>query len=177
MRVNGYDPAKNRRRTTGEIGFVFQNPDHALLFPTVIEEVGFGPSSHGASKAKAAETARSLLERFDVSAWSDRLVHSLSQGQKHLLGLICACANDPALLLLDEAFAGLDLPTSLGLRRVLDSLPLAKIEASHDLAALAGRERLLWLDDGRIRLDGSPNEVLTAYRRTMEAQFIAPDDL
>ncbi|TMV86525.1 energy-coupling factor ABC transporter ATP-binding protein [Thioclava sp. BHET1] len=177
VRVNGFDPARDRRRATSEIGFVFQNPDHALLFPTVIEEIGFGPQSRGLSKSEAAAVAENLLQRFGVAAWRDRLVHALSQGQKHLLGLIAACANDPALLLLDEAFAGLDLATSRSLRRTLDALPTARIEASHDLIAMAARPRLLWIDAGRIRMDGPPEQVLPVYRQEMEAQVIAPDSL
>ena len=170
VRVNGYDPATDRRRATAEIGFLFQNPDHALLFPTVLEELSFGPRSQGKQRAQAEAAARAQLGRFGCGSWSDRLVHSLSQGQKHLLGLMAATMCEPRLLLLDEAFAGLDLTTSLALRQRLEARTEARIEASHDLIGLASCDHVLWIEDGRVRERGEAAAVIARYRTQMEAQ-------
>lgn len=170
VRVGGFDPAKDRKAATSRIGFVFQNPDHALLFPTVLEELTFGPKAKGAATREAEQLAQAHLARFGVAHWHDRLVHSLSQGQKHLLGLMVASIGDPDILLMDEAFAGLDLPTTLALRRVLEELPAARIEASHDLDSLMGCDRVLWIDAGAVRQAGAPGEVIGAYRDAMSGQ-------
>lgn len=175
--VNGFDPAKDRRRATSEIGFVFQEPEHALLFPTVIEELRFGPASQGRSRPEADRAARGMLAHFGLADWETRLVHSLSHGQKHLLALMAACVGGAGLVLLDEAFAGLDLPTERALQRLLDKLPAAQIQASHDLAALAGCDRVIWLERGLVRGDGPPQRVLPAFRAAMEAAPLAPDAL
>tara|TARA_R110002020_G_scaffold95357_39_gene228870 strand:+ start:2371 stop:3117 length:747 start_codon:yes stop_codon:yes gene_type:complete len=175
--VNGFDPAKNRKRATREIGFVFQNPEHGLLFPTVIEELTFGLKAHGMGKREADARAREILQNFGVPGWDERLVHSLSQGQKHLLCLMVATAPEPGLLLLDEAFAGLDLPTETSLHRMLARLPVAQIAANHDLASLARNDRLVWLDAGAVRAEGAPDEILTAYRAEMEGRILSPDAL
>ncbi len=177
VRVDGFDPAKDRCRATASIGFVFQNPDHALLFPTVIEELSFGPKAQGATKAQAERVADDLLARFGVPDWRDRLVHSLSQGQKHLLGLMAACANAPKLLILDEVFAGLDLPTSRSLRHILNGLGMARIEANHDLAALAGCDRVLRIAGGTVGDDGAADPVIARYMSEMEALPLAPGAL
>lgn len=168
--VGGFDPARDRKDATQRIGFVFQNPDHALLFPTVLEELTFGPKAHGSTTREAEVKARAHLARFGKSDWEGRLVHSLSQGQKHLLGLMVATITDPDILLMDEAFAGLDLPTSAALRRVLDTLPAARIEASHDLPSLMDCDRVLWIDGGRVAGDGPPDQVIAAYREAMAGQ-------
>jgi len=177
VEVNGFDPAKDRKRATREIGFVFQNPEHGLLFPTVLEELTFGLKAHGMGKREATARAQEILGRFGVPGWGGRLVHSLSQGQKHLLCLMVAMAPEPGLLLLDEAFAGLDLPTETSLHRMLARLPVAQIAASHDLAALARNERLLWLDGGKVLGEGTPKEILPAYRAEMEGRILPPDAL
>ena len=176
IRVNGFDPAANRRRATSEIGFVFQNPDHALLFPTVIEELTFGPQSRGTPRADARAMAQAQLQAFGVAGWAERLVHSLSQGQKHLLGLMAASIGNPRLLLLDEAFAGLDLVTTLSLQRILANLPTAQIEASHDLIGLAHCDNVLWIEAGKVKQEGAPETVLPAYRAEMEARAQAAPD-
>ncbi|WP_158969379.1 energy-coupling factor ABC transporter ATP-binding protein [Chachezhania sediminis] len=175
--VNGFDPAADRKRATTEIGFVFQNPEHGLLFPTVLEELTFGLKAHGMGKREAEAQAHRILARFGVPGWPDRLVHSLSQGQKHLLCLMVALAPGPGLLLLDEAFAGLDLPTETSLHRMLSRLSVAQIAASHDLAALARNDSLIWIDAGTVRTTGTPEQILPAYRDAMEGRILPPDAL
>jgi biotin transport system ATP-binding protein len=172
--VNDFIPSADRRKATREIGFVFQNPEHALLFPTVIEELRFGPVSQGHSKAEAAEMARAMLARFGLLKWEQRLVHSLSQGQKHLLTLMAACISDPQLLLLDEVFAGLDLPTERALHRLLEEMPMTQIQASHNLPALLTCDKVIWLDAGAIQDVGPAETVLAAYRAQMETAQLRP---
>lgn len=169
VRVNGFDPAKDRRAATRTMGFVFQNPDHGLLFPAVLEELRFGAESQGWSRAEADARSLELLAQFGKSEWSTRLTDSLSMGQKHLLALLAVCVTGPQLLLLDEVFAGLDLVTERVLRRVLDEMPVAQIQASHDLPALAQAcTRMLWIDGGKVAADGAPAQVIAAYCAAMD---------
>lgn len=65
---------------------------------------------------------------------------------------------------MDEPFSSLDLPTRLTLSRKILSLPQQIVMASHDLELLARFDRVIWLDAGRVREDGSPADVLPAYR-------------
>lgn len=169
LRVNGIDPAKDRKSATRDIGYVFQNPDHGLLFPTVMEELRFGAESQGWPRSDAQARALETLQEFGVEDWHDRLVESLSMGQKHLLALLAVCVTGPKLLLLDEVFAGLDLVTERLLRRALDRMPMAQIQASHDLDALAQAcDRMLWIDAGKIIADDAPEQVIKHYRQAAE---------
>jgi biotin transport system ATP-binding protein len=74
------------------------------------------------------------------------------------------CVTEPSILLMDEPFASLDLPTRLVLSRRIMALPQQIVTASHDFELVAEFDRVIWLDAGRIRLDGRPAEVLPAYR-------------
>jgi biotin transport system ATP-binding protein len=165
VRVNGFDPAKDRKSAVTAIGYVFQNPEHGLLFPTVMEELCFGAESQGWSREEADTAARALLAQFGRQDWEGRLGDSLSMGQKHLLALLAICVTGPQLLLLDEVFAGLDLVTERRLRAALAGMPMRQIQASHDLGVLEDAcTRMLWLDNGTLHGDGAPGEVIAAYR-------------
>ena len=101
--------------------------------------------------------------------WAETSVATLSQGQKHLVCLISIAAMAPALLLLDEPFAGLDIPTRMQLSRHLRQFGGSVIHVSHDPADLEACDRVLWLDEGRIRSEGPADEVLPAYVAAMRA--------
>jgi biotin transport system ATP-binding protein len=162
--VAGLDTAKHRKELPAEVGFVFQNPDHQLIFPTVGEEIAFGLTERGLSAAQTRQQALALLERHGCAEWADRNVHELSGGQKQLICILAMLATEPSILLMDEPFASLDLPTRLVLSRRLMALPQQIVTASHDFELVAEFDRVIWLDAGRIRLDGRPAEVLPAYR-------------
>ena len=73
----------------------------------------------------------------------------------------------PATILLDEPFAGLDLPTQWRMARRLAALPQRLITISHDPAAVAGADRILWLEAGRLAADGPAEAVLPAFTAEM----------
>ncbi|SFJ82309.1 biotin transport system ATP-binding protein [Bradyrhizobium sp. Gha] len=162
--VAGLDTVRNRKDLPAKVGFLFQNPDHQLIFPTVVEEVAFGPAERGVSAPKAHQQAMALLERQGCAQWADRNVNELSGGQKQLICILALLAMEPSILLMDEPFASLDLPTRLVLYRRIMALPQRVVMASHDFELLAEFDRIIWLDAGHVRLDGRPAEVLPAYR-------------
>nr|WP_249218769.1 ABC transporter ATP-binding protein [Falsirhodobacter algicola] len=165
VQVEGADPA-DRRAMLGAIGILFQNSDHQIIFPTVIEELSFGLRQMG--RPDAEETARAALAAEGRADWADRPVSTLSQGQKQYLCLLSILLMAPQTILLDEPFAALDLPTRLRLRRRLADLPQRLITITHDPASVEGCERVLWLEGGAIRADGPPAAVLPDFVAEME---------
>jgi biotin transport system ATP-binding protein len=160
--VEGSSP-QNRRAMLANLGILFQNPDHQILFPTVGEELAFGLRQMGQSQSAAEAAVTALLEAEGRSHWFGANTHSLSQGQRHYLCLLAVLLMAPRTILLDEPFAGLDLPTQHRLARRLATLPQRLITISHDPAAVANCDRVLWLEAGRIRADGPAAEVLPAF--------------
>lgn len=154
----------------GRPGFLFQNPDHQILFPTVGEEVAFGLIEDGMAAKTANAEAAKLLAAHGCAGWEKRAVHELSEGQKQLVCLIAVLAAQPGLLLLDEPFASLDLPTRYDLRERLSRLEQNIIMASHDIDLLSDFDRVIWLEGGRVRGDGPPKSVLAAYLATARAR-------
>jgi biotin transport system ATP-binding protein len=173
--VAGLETARHRKELPAHVGFVFQNPDHQLIFPTVGEEIAFGLTERGMTARHARRRALALLEQHGCGEWADRNVNELSGGQKQLVCILAVLAAEPSILLMDEPFSSLDLPTRLALSRKIMGLPQQIVMASHDLELLARFDRVIWLDAGRIRQDGSPGDVLSAYRK--HAAMAAESDL
>jgi biotin transport system ATP-binding protein len=148
---------------SGRAGFVFQNPDHQLLFPTVMEELCFGMREQGVPEATAKAKAHALLARHQMLALEDKATHELSDGQKQLVCIFSVLADGTDILLLDEPCASLDLRTSRMIMDLLPALPQRIIMATHDLSLLPSFHRVIWLDAGRVRMDGSPDQVIAAY--------------
>ena len=166
VRLGALDPAKDRKPLLSQLGILFQNPDHQILFPTVEEELAFGLRQQGHSDP--AQAVQRLLALENRSHWARAATHTLSQGQRHYLCLMSILLMNPAIILLDEPFAGLDLPTQTRLARRIAALPQQVITISHDPAAMARTDRVIWLDHGRIRADGHAAEVLTAFTAEMD---------
>lgn len=165
VRVEGIDPARDRKAMLTHLGILFQNPDQQILFPTVAEELAFGLRQQGHSDAEAR--ARAALAAEGRADWADRPVSTLSQGQRQWLCLLAVLLMKPGTILLDEPFAALDLPTAARLSRRLAALPQRLITISHAPAAVAGYDRILWLEAGRLRADGPPAAVLPAFTAEM----------
>ncbi|MEX1056502.1 MAG: ABC transporter ATP-binding protein, partial [Natronospirillum sp.] len=168
--VHGADPTAGPEAMASVVGFIFQNPDHQIIFPTVIEELTFGLLNQGHVKTDATALALDLLATYDHSDWADRPVHSLSEGQKQLVCIFSVLLMQPRVLILDEPFSALDLPTRYRLLDLLHRLPLQIVMISHELDTLADFDRLIWLREGRVHLDGPPATLLPEYQADARAQ-------
>lgn len=138
VRVFGRDPARRDRRTIADIGFLFQNSDHQILCPTIVEEIAFGPVELGMPRVEADAKARAILETHGIADWAERPVAALSEGQRRLVCLLAVLVSEPRLLVLDEPYAGLDIPTRLRLQRFIAGLPQRVLLISHEPESLEG---------------------------------------
>lgn len=176
VKVAGVDVLKDRRAALGTVGILFQNPDHQIIFPTVGEELAFGLSQMGLDKGEVARRVAGILARFGKSAWHDAAIHRLSQGQRQLVCLMAILAMAPRVLILDEPFAGLDIPTAMHLTRVLDTAAPALVHITHDPRMIAEYDHAVWISQGRVQMQGAAAQVAAAYLAAM-AEIGAHDDL
>jgi len=156
------------------IAMVFQEP---LLFDTtVLDNVAEGLRIHGSSRAEAREAALESLELFMVGHLAGRSAHKLSGGEAQRVSLARAFAVRPKLILMDEPFSSLDLPTRIvlaeDLGRILHESGTAAIIATHDrIEALRVVDRLVVMDGGVIVQEGSPQEVIANPVNSFVAAF------
>ena len=158
------------------IGMVFQD---YLLFPhlSVLDNVAFGLRSRGTATVPANRAALNWLERVGLAGDSQRKPGSLSGGQAQRVALARALATSPALLLLDEPMAALDVSTRVelrrDLRRHLESFRGVRLLVTHDpVEALAMADRLVILEQGRVLQSGSPAEVTQHPRSRYVADLV-----
>ena len=174
VRVGEIDPSGDRKGIVTALGILFQNPDHQILFPTVAEEIAFGLRQLG--HANPEGEALQVLAQHGRAHWAKAATHTLSQGQRHYLCLMAVLAMAPTTILLDEPFAGLDLPSQTRLKRAFAALPQRLVTITHDPAAVADYDRVLWLDGGAVVDDGPPGQVLPAFTAAMAQQGAADAD-
>lgn len=160
-----------------KIGFV---PQDYALFPhlTVAQNVQYGlkawPSSEQASRTQE------LLDWLELGGLQNRLPGELSGGQKQRAALARALAAKPRLLLLDEPFSALDLPTRqrlrTDLRRLLPQLGIPIIVVTHDrLEAMILGDELVVMDNGQIIQTGSVPDVLNRPANLTAAAVLGMD--
>lgn len=157
------------------VGMVFQQ---YLLFPhlTVLDNVAFGLRCHGAARAAARRTAATQLAAAGLNHLATRLPAALSGGQAQRVALARALAIAPALLLLDEPLAALDVRARAETRRALRAQLAAfggvKLLVTHDpLEAIALSNRLIVIEGGRVTQIGTAAEVTERPRSSWVADL------
>lgn len=158
-------PGRERARQVAMVPQSFQAP---FSF-TVREWVSLGRTPYlspfRGERSEDREAVDAALARAEVTRFAGRLVGELSGGERQRVALAQALAQEPRLLLLDEATAHLDLHHQMAVltlvRRLNREEGLTVIAAVHDLnvAALCF-DRLLLLHAGALAADGTPDEVL-----------------
>ncbi|MCR9121112.1 MAG: energy-coupling factor ABC transporter ATP-binding protein [Phyllobacteriaceae bacterium] len=168
VRVDG--APTDRVSALGKVGFVFQNPDNQIVMPMVDEDLAFGLRKSGLSRSEIGERVEAHLERFGLTHLNERRTHELSGGEKQLIALIGVLVMEPAIIVLDEPTTLLDLRNRRILVALLDQLDQTLIIVSHDLELMASMDRLIWIDEGRIRGDGDAGDIVRAYREAIAAE-------
>lgn len=163
VRVFGTDTVADPKAARRHVGFLFQNPDHQIVYPTVAEDLAFGLKNRELSKGEIAPRVEATLTRFGLSGFGERLVHELSGGERQLVALAGIMVLEPRLLVLDEPTTLLDLRNKRRIAQAIDALAQRAIVVSHDLAFLEHFDRVLVFEDGRVVVDDRPSIALPAY--------------
>jgi iron complex transport system ATP-binding protein len=161
-------PRVPRRHRARRLGYVPQST--TMTFPfTALEVVltGRAPYSAGIQfeSARDRERCRAALASVGGEHLADRRMTEISGGERQLVMVARAIAQDPAALLLDEPAAALDLKHRAGLLRLLrqlrDQCGIGALVVTHDLELLEpGFDRAFAMRAGAIASAGTPEEVL-----------------
>ncbi|MTD41632.1 betaine/proline/choline family ABC transporter ATP-binding protein [Erwinia sp. CPCC 100877] len=163
-----------------KMSMVFQNFG---LFPhrTILENTEYGLEVRGVPKEERTARAEQALDNSSLLAFKDQYPHQLSGGMQQRVGLARALANDPEILLMDEAFSALD---PLIRREMQDELVDLQqnvkktiIFITHDLnEALRIGDRIALMKDGQIMQIGTGEEILTSPANDYVRTFVEDVD-
>jgi glycine betaine/proline transport system ATP-binding protein len=147
-----------------KMSMVFQN---FALFPhrTVIENTGFGLEVQGVEKSEIEKQSKIALEMVGLKGYENQYPNQLSGGMKQRVGLARALANDPDILLMDEAFSALDPLIRKDMQSELldlqQSMKKTILFITHDLdEALRIGDKIALMKDGVIVQIGTPEEIM-----------------
>lgn len=164
----------------GEVGLVFQYPEHQLFAATVYEDVAFGPRNLGLSEEEVDKRIREALDQvsLDFETLRDKSPFELSGGQQRRVAFAGVLAMRPSVLILDEPVAGLDPVSRIDFLDFISDLHkqgLTVIMVSHSMNDLARFcDRVLILKKGETYLLGTPDEVFTRGKELNEIGLSAP---
>jgi biotin transport system ATP-binding protein len=165
--VDGLDVAREGAAVRRKVGFCFTDPAAQLVMPTCVEDVELSLRRSVKNAAERRARALAILDRFGLADRADVSVHSISGGQRQLLALAGVLAIDPSIVVADEPTTLLDLANTRRVAEALFGLEQQLLLVTHDLD-LAGRcERVLVIEDARVRFDGSADAAIADYLSTV----------
>ncbi|CAA6672641.1 unnamed protein product [Spirodela intermedia] len=141
--------------------FVFQNPDHQIVMPTVEADVAFGLGKFNLTAEEVQNRVSKALDSVGMSRYLKRPVQTLSGGQKQRVAIAGALAESCKVLLLDELTTFLDEKDQVGvIKAVKNSVATEQVAAlwvTHRLDELKYADGAFCMEDGRIvmQMDGS----------------------
>ncbi|MGZ8751222.1 MAG: energy-coupling factor ABC transporter ATP-binding protein, partial [Pseudonocardia sp.] len=152
--VDGVDVARDGAGVRRRVGFCFTDPAAQLVMPTCVEDVELSLRRTEKNGARRRARALSVLELYGLADHADVSVHALSGGQKQLLALAGVLATEPAILVADEPTTLLDLANTRRVADLLFGLDQQLVLITHDLDLAARCERVIVIEDARVRYDG-----------------------
>ena len=173
VQVQGIAAHEVSSQRPGLVGMLFQNPDDQIIFPTVEEELALSLTPSGMPRRLAIAQARAFLQTRRLGHWGERSISSLSQGQRQHVCWLALLIATPKLLLLDEPYASLDLPGQARLDRDIRQASQQVIVSTHALDHVRSFERVIWLEQGRVRGDGLGKVVCAAYEADVAVRAAA----
>lgn len=179
--INGQDISKANDKELLEmrrkvLAMVFQNFG-LLPHKTVLQNIGFGLELQGVDKAQRESKSMDAMDLVGLQGYEGQMVSELSGGMQQRVGLARALANDPEVLLMDEAFSALDPLIRVQMQDELLALQ-AKMKKTivfitHDLdEAIKLGDRIAIMKDGEIVQVGTSEDILTEPANDYVASFV-----
>lgn len=163
----GYDTSdeNNEIPIRRKVGMVFQNPDNQIVATIVEDDVAFGPENLGVECNEIRRRVDEALKLVNMYDYRRHEPHRLSGGQKQRVAIAGVIAMQTNCIVLDEPTAMLD---PIGRRDVMNALLKMKNElgisvilVTHFMDEAVKADRVVVMNDGKVRLDGTPSEVFS----------------
>ena len=179
--VNGIDISKVSEKELlqvrrKELAMVFQNFG-LLPHRSVLHNIAFGLELQGVKKEEREKKAMESMKLVGLKGYENQMVGELSGGMQQRVGLARALANNPEVLLMDEAFSALDPLIRVQMQDELLALQSKMkktiVFITHDLSeAIKLGDRIAIMKDGEVVQIGTSEEILTEPANDYVARFV-----
>jgi energy-coupling factor transport system ATP-binding protein len=157
------------------VGFVFQNPDHQLVMPTVGADVAFGLVEEGLDALAVRQRVGEALAAVNLAELQRRPIYALSGGQKQRVAIAGAIARQCDVLMLDEPTALLDPESQLELvmqvQKLVKQRGFTALWVTHRLNELDYCDGAFLLDGGRMIDQGDPERLRQKLMQLERSRF------
>jgi energy-coupling factor transport system ATP-binding protein len=165
-------PSQGEVQMIEPMGFVFQNPDHQLVMPTVGADVAFGLVKEKLPLVAVRERVQEALAAVNLLDLERRPIYALSGGQKQRIAIAGALARHCEVLLLDEPTALLDADTQLELvaqvQRLVRNRQITALWVTHRLDELDYADGAFLLEGGRVVAQGDAKRLKEKLLKTSD---------
>lgn len=166
-------------RVAGNVGYVFQNPDHQIFAATVVDEVGFGPRNFGLHEAAIRDRVAYALDAVGLAELEAEDPFLLGKGHRQRLAVASLLALQPELLILDEPTTGLDFDEQRHMMDLLARLNdggMAVLIITHSPWVVAEYARRgVLMKHGEVLFDGDLRNLFAREELLEQARFCTPD--
>jgi len=159
LKCHTYEMAKH-------VGLVFQNPENQLFALSVEKDVAFGLENVGVSREEIRKKVDYALNLTGIYDLRERSPHEISGGQQQRVAIASVLAMEPEIIVLDEPTSFLDPLSAEKIFEVINDLnkkqgiTVILVEHRLDLTAKYANH-LIVMDEGKIRFEGNPKEILS----------------
>ena len=179
MWVAGMDTADETKlyEIRQRVGMVFQNPDNQIVATIVEEDAAFGPENLGLPPEEIRRRVDDALKAVGMYDYRMHAPSQLSGGQKQRVAIARALAMQPEVMLFDEPTSALD-PEMVGeVLEVMQELAksgMTMVVVTHEMGfAREVADRVLFMADGKLLEEGTPDEIFTNPKSERLRDFLA----
>ena len=172
--VDGFDVVRQMRQVRSRVGYM---PGKFSLYQdlTVEENLKFFATLFGTTVEAGYDSIKAIYSQ--IERFKDRKAGALSGGMKQKLALSCALVHQPSVLFLDEPTTGVDPVSRKELWQMLLTLKergITIVASTPYLDEVRCCERVAFLDHGKLRGIGTPDEILTQFASVFCPKSLTP---
>ena len=164
--VAGEDTLKHHTYEMAKyVGLVFQNPENQLFALSVEKDVAFGLENMGVLREEMRKKVDWAMNQTGIYDLRERSPHEISGGQQQRVAIASVLAMEPEIIVLDEPTSFLDPLSAEKIFEVIyelnkkQGITVVLVEHRLDLTAKYA-DHLIVMDEGKVRLEGNPREIL-----------------
>jgi ABC-type cobalt transport system, ATPase component len=177
--VDGIEQSEeNLSLIRNKVGIVFQNPDNQFIGSTVRDDIAFGLENQCMDPNLMDDVIQHFAQEVNMLDFLDKEPMRLSGGQKQRVAIAGVLAMAPELLVFDEATSMLD---PLGkkeinelIKKIHEEKQLTIISITHDIEEVVHSDQVIVLNDGKVVLNGTPEEVLQQEELLVQLRLDVP---